>query len=62
MGIHWGIVVHGVINGYCRTVSIYCVCSLAWTEKNSLIQMVALRAHTNNQATTVLDVFLDAIE
>jgi hypothetical protein len=60
--ICWGIVVHGVIDGYCRTVSIYYVCSLAWTEKYLLVQMVALRARTNNRATTVLDIFLDAIE
>ncbi|KAG2034733.1 hypothetical protein BDR03DRAFT_801206, partial [Suillus americanus] len=41
--IWWGIVIHGFIDSYCRTV-------------------VALRTSTNNCATTVLNLFLEAQE
>ncbi|KAK7012593.1 hypothetical protein R3P38DRAFT_2549489 [Favolaschia claudopus] len=40
--IWWGIVIHGFIDGYCRTV-------------------LALKASTNNRASTVLAVFKEAI-
>ncbi|KAF4613136.1 hypothetical protein D9613_010694 [Agrocybe pediades] len=41
--IRWGIVVHGIIDGYCRT-------------------LVGLEAATNNRASTVLSLFLKAVE
>ncbi|KAF5390468.1 hypothetical protein D9757_005167 [Collybiopsis confluens] len=41
--ILWGIVIHGIIDGYCRTIT-------------------GLRASTNNRASTVLEVFVDAID
>lgn len=39
--IRWGFVIHGLIDGYCRTIT-------------------GLRASTNNYASTVLNLFLDA--
>ncbi|KAG6806418.1 hypothetical protein H0H92_011419, partial [Tricholoma furcatifolium] len=41
--ILWGIVIHGFVDGYCRTLT-------------------GLQANTNNRASTVLKIFLDAIE
>ncbi|OBZ70899.1 hypothetical protein A0H81_09541, partial [Grifola frondosa] len=41
--ILWGIVIHGFIDGFCRTVT-------------------GLRASVNNSASTVLDVFIEAVE
>ncbi|KAK6996202.1 hypothetical protein R3P38DRAFT_3287888 [Favolaschia claudopus] len=40
--ILWGIVIHGIVDGYSRTIT-------------------GLRASTNNRASTVLDVFLEAV-
>ena len=54
--IRWGFVIHGIIDGYCRTV---CICTLAGRVANFL-KITGLRASTNNYASTVLDLFLDA--
>ncbi|KAF7306246.1 Integrase catalytic domain-containing protein [Mycena indigotica] len=40
--IRWGVVIHGIVDGYCRTIT-------------------ALEASTNNEAQTVLNLFLSAI-
>ena len=68
--IHWGIVIHGFIDGFCRTVStprhIMCSACLATGKRLPLPgpverQVLALKASSNNSASTVLRVFLDAI-
>ncbi|KAF7288225.1 Integrase catalytic domain-containing protein [Mycena chlorophos] len=40
--IRWGVVIHGIVDGYCRTIT-------------------ALRASTNNEALTVLNLFREAV-
>jgi hypothetical protein len=57
--IWWGIVLHGFIDGYCRTV---CLSSCRRARLIMLIQVTGLRASTNNRAQTVLEVFLMAIQ
>lgn len=58
--IFWGIVIHGIIDGFDRTVS---VCPLLVGLKEILTQhqIVGLQASTNNCAGMVLDLFLDAV-
>ncbi|KAL0061188.1 hypothetical protein AAF712_012008 [Marasmius tenuissimus] len=41
--IRWGIVIHGIVDGFCRTI-------------------VGLQANRNNKASTVLEVFAEAVE
>jgi hypothetical protein len=59
--IWWGIVIHGFIDGYCRTVShtlhVFQQC-LTWI----CVQVTGLKASTNNRASTVLEVFMQAIQ
>lgn len=58
--IWWGIVIHGFIDGYDRNVLLlFCPWESPFTETSSL-QIVGLRASTNNKASTVLAVFLEA--
>jgi hypothetical protein len=60
--IKYGFVIHGFIDGNCRTVSSlvprYARC---WNSVHSPHQITALRANTNNHAGTVLELFLSAI-
>lgn len=61
--ITWGIVVHGIVDGYCRTVRripILSVIRFRCTHKSS--QVVGLRAASNNTADTVLNLFLEAVD
>lgn len=55
--ILWGIVIHGIIDGYSRTVRNHPLLRtrIDWP------QMIGLKASTNNKATTVLEVFLKAV-
>lgn len=61
--IMWGVVIHGFIDGYCRTVSVmsltYLSCCIL---KVANYKITALRASTNNRASTVLAVFLHAVD
>jgi hypothetical protein len=56
--ILWGFVIHGFIDGFSRTVSGLACCK-TWFLR--IGQITALRASTNNKATTVLSVFLEAV-
>ena len=58
--IRWGIVIHGFVDGYSRTVN-----STSWVlqcKLTSNLQVVALKASTNNRVMTVLELFLDALD
>ena len=58
--IRWGIVVHGFIDGFCQTVSnieIYEDPMMTLTR----VQIVGIRASTNNRSDTVEKVFQDAV-
>jgi hypothetical protein len=60
--IRWGIVIHGIVDGYCRTV-----CGGSCKSETILIslqysQITGLRASNNNRSTTVLGLFLDSID
>ena len=59
--ILWGIVIHGVIDGYTRKV--HHKSFAQWLDIYSLscIQVTGLCASMNNRASTVLDMFIDAI-
>jgi hypothetical protein len=59
--IWWGFVIHGFIDGYCRTVNTLSL-SLATLSLIALLQVTGLRASTNNKVSTVLEVFLDAVQ
>jgi hypothetical protein len=56
--IRWGIVIHGIIDGYCRTVcnTLYSSNYLAHCS-----QVISIKACNNNRASTVLDLFLKAV-
>ena len=57
--IRWGVVIHGIIDGYCRTVRFcnsYCI-----TFVLKHFQITGIRASNNNLADTVLDVFKNAV-
>jgi hypothetical protein len=57
--IRWGVVIHGIIDGFCRTVNaLFKFCYQILIS----FQVVGLRASTSNTASTVLDVFLDAVK
>ena len=56
--IRYGIVIHGIVDGYCRTVGFNMITVIILT----LMQMVSLQANTNNEASTVLSVFEKAVE
>jgi hypothetical protein len=60
--IRWGIVIHGFIDGYCRTVSSTSHLIEYIIQISILFQIIALRASSNNKAITVLDLFLQGIE
>lgn len=60
--IHWGIVIHGFIDGYCHTICVSTIIQLHLTLiDNPSSQVTGLWAGTNNCASTVLEVFLDAV-
>ena len=54
--IRWGIVVHGFVDGYCRTVGAF----LSTSSATNQVQVTGLRASNNNSSDTVLDVFVKA--
>ena len=58
--IHWGIVIHGIVDGYCCTVCAVLSEYFLWSY--ALYQVVALKAHTNNKSSTVLETFLHGVE
>ena len=59
--ILWGIVIHGVVDGYSRKV-LHKASSDDRTCIHFLeLQITGLRASTNNRASTVLEMFMDAI-
>lgn len=58
--IRWGIVVHGGVDGYCRTVSMECYSSSNWLTEASIHQAVMMQASTNNRAATVARGFTKA--
>lgn len=56
--IHWGIVIHGITDGFSRKVSlllVYLGCL------NIHLQIMGLKACTDNKASTVLDAFVSSI-
>lgn len=57
--IRWGFVIHGIIDGYCRTVCNFFNLKILLKLRE---QVVALRASTNNYASTVLGHFLGALD
>jgi len=59
--ILWGIIIHGIVDGYTRKV--HHKSFAQWLEISSLscIQVTSLCASMNNRASTVLDMFIDAI-
>jgi hypothetical protein len=58
--IRWGIVIHGIIDGFCRTVSSKSpMCSRYLTE---YFQITGLKAGDNNRASSVFELYMDAIE
>lgn len=61
--ILWGIVIHGFIDGYCRTVSalLFSVPTTILLIGDNVFQVTGLRASTNNRASTVLEVFIEAV-
>lgn len=61
--ITWGIVIHGCIDGYDHTVR-RCSSTAIHIYRTFLnsVQVVSLRASTNNRADTVLVGFLEAVE
>lgn len=58
--IRWGIVIHAFIDGFCRTVSFDC--DVLHNSVLTHIKVTGIRASSNNLATTVLDLFLHAID
>lgn len=62
--IQYGVVIHGFIDGFCRTV--HFSVSVHGIISNSISifvqQVTGIRASTNNRPATVLGVFLEAIE
>ncbi len=59
--IRWGIVIHGGVDGYDRLVRGRSPpCTLYHTL--TIFQLLMLRASTNNLASTVLELFLQAVE
>lgn len=59
--IRWGFVIHGIIDGYCRTASFFFINTLCRRELIERIeQVVGLRAANSNRASTVLGLFNDA--
>jgi len=58
--IRWGIVIHGIVDGYCRTVSNLFE-SMIFFLLYITIKIVGLKANTNNRASTVLQLFLEAV-
>ena len=60
--IKYGFVIHGFIDGNCRTVCcIFCLC-LSRFSVWLLPKITALCANTNNHASTVLELFLSAVD
>ena len=59
--IRYGFVIHGFINGNCRTVSNSFTHVRVTILSISLPQITALHANTNNRASTVLELFLSAV-
>ena len=58
--IRWGIVIHGMIDGHCRTVRFF---MLPYVQLfTSHHQIVGLRASADNRASTVLNIFLHTVQ
>jgi hypothetical protein len=58
--IHWGIIIHGVVDGYSRKVySLFLMVEHIPTHLH--YKVTGLCASTDNHAPTVLDMFIDAI-
>ena len=57
--IRWGIVIHGFVDGFCRTVVFLCSNNVSCSLET--LQIVGMRASTNNWASTVLQLFLEAV-
>ena len=58
--IRWGFVIHGITDGYCRTVSGW-ICGVLH-HSDSVWEIVGMRVHTNNLSSTVLVLFLEAVD
>ena len=56
--IKWGIIIHGMIDGYCHTASP----NLLPHTQLSRFQITGLKASNNDRSETVLNLFLDAIK
>ena len=56
--ILWGIVIHGMVDGYSWTVSFWASSSNSYSKED---QITSLHASDNNRAGTILNLFLDAI-
>jgi hypothetical protein len=61
--IRWGIVIYGIIDAFCHTVSTLFPCFEArWLcDSRGLAQIVAMRASNNNTAETVSILFREAV-
>ena len=55
--ICWGFVIHRLIDGYCRTVS---ASSIYFVYAHSVGKVTGMKASTNNRASTVMNLFMDA--
>ena len=57
--IRWGIVIHGIVDGYSRAVSPLNIITIP---TNFIFgKVVGLRAHTNNLGSTVENLFLESV-
>lgn len=58
--IHWGIVIHGVVDGYSRAVR-YFSCQYDFSLMFFFSKVTGIQASSNNRASTVLEMFLKAV-
>lgn len=59
--IRYGVVIHGMTDGYSRVVSDALIFFRAGSDA-AAYQITALKAHNNNRATTVLKLFKESVE